>query len=349
VLHFPRGKPFELVVPWSGAKKESLGATVAEKNTWRSSADRSIKRTGKLFRAGVRISNLELIVTVFSNVAPKTDDTITALDNKRATSAESIVMNFYHTLASETCEFLVDEKEQLERVKKLITEYPPGVARATAIRTLCRFCRADLSDDPDDPNKRILRVELVPINKDFIDDYKHVAVPKPGENLRPVGAPLVFLPLDTCGELLVRRGVQVPAVGRHGAGLSKGCEYVISVYSKSPVDGPEKGLVVRMYNRLAAKTLILHVGPSEIIRLCQEAEEPELLRDMYAARLILKDERQDFLEKDFVTITERGELIERARKLVEQVVDIVLKDLGIRLDALGEEYPCLRSAASLPT
>ena len=351
-LHFPKGKPFELIVPWSGAEKKATGAQAGDKNTWRSSADRIHKRNGKIFRAGVRISNLELIVTVFMHVPTKEEEKAlqnTLLEQDLEALKNQIVVNFYSSAACEAFEIVVDDKDQRERVGKAILEYPVGPVRATAIRNLCRFFRADLIDDPEDLDTKILRVELIPAKKDFLEDYRNVGAPRPGEDVRPVGAPTVFLPLDTCGEMLSRKGVLVPTAGRHGVETSPGKEYVVSVFSKSVTDGPEKGLVVKMYNRTSAKTLVIHIGPSELIRLCDRAGQPELLRDMVAARWLLKDEQPDILEADFITVTERGTLIQRAKVLVDQVVNIVVGDIGIRVDALGEEFPCLRSSPTNPT
>eukprot|EP01041_Mallomonas_annulata_P004421 gene4421-8802_t len=352
-ITFPRGKPFELIVPWSGLEKGLTGAIAGDGTAFRSTAEKTNKRPGRIFRSGVNISHLDLVVTVFIHVEPKLEETTSTTKIRRQVAQKNIpknqiIMNFYSILASEAFELILDEKDQSTRVGHAISTFPVGSARATAIRNLCRFCRASLEPDPQDKDLKILKVQLIAPKKVFLDDYKHVVAPATGDEARPVGAPTVFLPLDTCGEMLYRRGLSVPMVGRNGAAVTSGKEYLVSVFSKSMNDGPEKGLVVRMYDRVATKTLAIHIGPSEMMRLCERANEADLLHDMTTARWILKEDKPDVLEADFVTVTERGVLVERATKLIDHVVDIVLKDLGVRLDALGHEYPCLRSAVPLP-
>jgi hypothetical protein len=64
-LFYPRGKPFELQVNWSGSIKHATTEVVAAKGSWRASADRVVRRVGKIFRSMVRISGIQVLATVY--------------------------------------------------------------------------------------------------------------------------------------------------------------------------------------------------------------------------------------------------------------------------------------------
>jgi len=110
---------------------------------------------------------------------------------------------------------------------------------------LCRFFKADIVQDVADDSKS-LRVDLLPPKKDFLSDYTDMQQ-LPGEEVavRPVGIPGVFFPLDTCGRILHRRGMTLKLDGKNKTVR----EFVVSVYTKSEVENPERGLVIKLYDR----------------------------------------------------------------------------------------------------
>eukprot|EP00607_Mallomonas_marina_P007628 CAMPEP_0182422954 /NCGR_PEP_ID=MMETSP1167-20130531/8820_1 /TAXON_ID=2988 /ORGANISM="Mallomonas Sp, Strain CCMP3275" /LENGTH=401 /DNA_ID=CAMNT_0024601481 /DNA_START=540 /DNA_END=1742 /DNA_ORIENTATION=- len=284
---YPRGKPFELVAPWSGAGKDVGGGSSGDSNVLRSNTEKTLKRPGRIFRSGIVISHLDVIVTVFTSHLSRIDTSSKRRgsgDNTRQPSKYQIIINFYSMKASDSIEITLDERDQTSRIGRAILDYPIGAARATAIRHLCRFCKASLEPDPNNSEMKLLKIEFVPAKKEFLDDYRHVSAPDTGDDIRPVGAPIVFLPLDTVGEMLYRRGLIIPVVGRNGIITHKGKEYVVSVFTKTVKEGPERGLVVQLYDRSVPKTLAIHIGPSEIVRLCDNAHEPDLLHDMMSAK-----------------------------------------------------------------
>ena len=89
------------------------------------------------------------------------------------------------------------------------------------------------------------------------------------------------MPLHVKGELLYRKVVTI-----YVKAIKVDVEYIISIYSHKEGSTPDKGLVVRMYERETSDTCVLHIGPSEILRLCVEADEIELLNDIRKNRFL---------------------------------------------------------------
>jgi hypothetical protein len=72
-----------------------------------------------------------------------------------------------------------------------------------------KYFKSELVDDPSDPLKKLLTVELLDAEFGFLCDYLDVGRPQV-EDSRPVGVPAVFMPLDRCGYLIHRRGTSAP-------------------------------------------------------------------------------------------------------------------------------------------
>ena len=121
----------------------------------------------------------------------------------------------------------MNDEEQINRIGRPILTCAEGAVRAAAIRRwglkstflitiayiflfcfrLCRFFKCVILTDVAD-DKRTLHVDLLPAKKGFLSEYMEVQK-LPGEEteVRPVGIPGVFFPLDTCGRILHRRGM----------------------------------------------------------------------------------------------------------------------------------------------
>ena len=163
---FPRGLPFELIIPWSGADPEDMAlASVGNKTVGEKLVMND--RTGKLFRAGLRISDLDLLVTVYASPTPPeqhtgTDTgsgagrgsgggsgTVTTTNSTAHADGTSslgqdnleapLTISFYRALTSETIDIFVTKQQQLDRLGVTVTSVPDGAPRAVAIRRLCRF------------------------------------------------------------------------------------------------------------------------------------------------------------------------------------------------------------------
>ena len=86
---------------------------------------------------------------------------------------------------------IVTDEEQMDRIGRTILSLSDGEARAVAIRRMCRNFRCEVTEDPDDSERRMLEVALVKKKEDFVSDYKQVGHSQPGEDLRTFGAPIV--------------------------------------------------------------------------------------------------------------------------------------------------------------
>ena len=338
LLHFPRGKPFELNVAWSGAKSLSTAVASDRKgSSWRSSADRVVKRPGKIFRSAVRVSKLELLVTLY------VQQTVNHLEGEQANLnlEKRIIFNFYSTAASEAAEIMVNEDDQIKRIGSTIMSFPDGPIRATVIRRFLRFFQAALMEDPEDMHRKILKVDFAAPKKDFVNEYKNIGVSQPGEDIRPVGVPEVFLPLDTCGRVIHRRGMTLTNLEDKNNIITK--DYVVTIYTKSKDEEPERGLVIKMYERGKSDVAILHLGASQCYRLSDEAGEPDLMRDIVAAKELMDGEDLDNLEVNFQTFTKKGDIENERNKLINLLCDIVLADLGVKTNPQQQLLPFIKS------
>ena len=325
ILTYPKNKPFELFIPFSGA---NISAAVLGKDlkSTRSNADRTIKRPGKLFKNAMKISKLELIVSLFSNPLPGSNET-------------QLVINFYSVAISESNEMVLTQDQQIDRVGRTVASCPEGNVRAALIRRLLRFFQASIQQDVDDPDKKTLFVELLDPTNKFGAEYNSIGTPDPGENVRPVGIPAVFLPLNTCGNTIHRRGMTIenhdPSLGTKN--------YVVTVFTKSNAEGPEKGLVIKIYESGFSETAVLHLGHTEMLRILREADEPELLKDIVNIQLKLNNLELDQLENSFEDVTEKGNIVQEKNHMVNYMVDLILKKIGIRSDPNIKILPYIKN------
>lgn len=340
VLIFPSGKPFELLVPWSGAKKDISTAIVSSSDTTkggkmseRSGAERVLKRPGRLFRSAMRISKYELLVSMYAHTISQ------AADSEENTDNRQLIFNFYSPAVSEAVEVVVTETQQIERLGRPVLHFGEGAQRAVAIRRLCKYFRAEIIEDVMDPQKKTLVVVLLPSDKGYITDYIQVSVPSPGEDVRPVGIPGVFFPLNTCGKALHREGMSLE--NRDRAQPNK--DFLVTVYTKSPAENTERGLVIKLYDRAVSETAILHLGASELIRICNHFDEPDLLRDLVYAQNEEDALKLDEIENGFAELTAKGELQRKTNALIARVMQIVLNDLGFYISPQETVVPYIKS------
>lgn len=184
LLTFPKGQGYQIFVPWSGMDKSETAATASSgKTSTRSTAERVIRRPGKIFRGGVRIGEMDIVITVYSQPAPKASG--------YAPDARQLVFNFYSVEASEAIEMIITDEEQLDRLGRTILSYADGEARAIAVRRFCKNFKCEIMDDEIIESKKNLVVEFLEKRENFVEDYKQVGLGEPGENLRTYGAPFV--------------------------------------------------------------------------------------------------------------------------------------------------------------
>lgn len=340
-LSFPKDKPFQLVMQWSGSSKEFTTATLAtnknkRKGTTRAPADAILNRTGKLFRTAMVVGRVDCVVTFYSQVVQGSNSNASGYVEKQ------LIANFYSRAAAEATEIVVSDQEQTERIGRTIASFPEGELRAAAVRRLLRFFHCDVIPDlsSDDIDRKILHVVLRPPGKDFLTEYMASKPTPPGDDIRPVGIPAVFLPLDTCGQMLHRCSMKIANVThRDKAPL----DYLISVYTKSEREGAERGLVIKFYERDTSTTFILHIGAGVLQELCERDNEPTLIREMAMAVTKANAEIQDEVESEFEAITEKGALKNMAGKLINHLVQIVLADIILIDGADDLPIPYLKS------
>jgi hypothetical protein len=184
LLTFPKGQGYQIFVPWSGMdKSETAAAATSGKTSTRSTAERVIRRPGKIFRGGVRIGDMDVVITVYSQPAPKASG--------YAPDARQLVFNFYSVEASEAIEMIVTDEDQVDRLGRAILSYADGEARAIAVRRFCKNFKCEIQEDEVVDGKKNLMVEFLKKKENFVEDYKQVGLGEPGENLRTYGAPFV--------------------------------------------------------------------------------------------------------------------------------------------------------------
>lgn len=332
---FDKGSSFQLFLPFAGGVAVATGAPPIEKKSIRASSEQIMHRPGKIFRSAMRISNLDLLVTIYAN-SPGT--TV-------GSEQHGITVNFYIPIASETVDVPVSEKIQTEYLGNPLVKIQEGLPRAMAIRKFCHYFKADLRDDRKNMGVKLLEVDLLPLKSGFIQEYKQIGLPKPGQDIRPVGVPAVFMPPDTCGILLHRRGARLYDKKLRDKSSTS---YVISVYTKSAMEGCERGLVIKVYEQNVSGTMILHMGPSEIQRLMQKAEHYDLLRDIATAREADTDSARDALEANFETLTEKSDNLRQLKKMYDLFADTIIEDIGIKPDPVGEPSLYLVTAKTEP-
>lgn len=336
ILVFPSGKPFDLLMPWSGAKKEISTAIVTKGETKlseRSGAERVLKRPGKLFRSALRISKYELLVTVYSHIISQVANTEENSNNRQ------LIFNFYSPAVSEACELIVTETEQIERLGRPVLHFGEGVQRSMSIRRFCRYFCAEIIEDILEPIKKKLDIILLPPDKGYLTEYQQVGNSHPGEDIRPVGIPGVFFPIDTCGKPLHREGMNLPCRDRNIPNK----DVLVTVYTKSLSENTERGLVLKLYDRAISETSILHIGASELIRLCNYFDEPDLLRDIVYAQNEEDTLKLDDIEQGFSELTVKGDLHRKTQNLIGKLMKIVLEDLGFYISPQETIVPYLRS------
>ena len=170
---------------------------------------------------------------------------------------------------------------------------------------------------------------------------------RPGEDIRPLGIPIPFLPLDTRGELLLRRVVTAPVRDAYRGHYLK--EYVVSVYPKSQTHGIETGAVVMLYEPLGSVESCLHVGRVELRSLVTRKGQPTLIDDMLAVRAELhRNAVPDDLQA-FAMLTASGNISVKLQSLTNQLADLLLGDIGVEVDPQNVSLPYLLTCRTLRT
>ena len=302
-----------------------------------------LQRQGKLARFGVRICSLQLILTFFGP---------TLRDLKQRTSNKSTVLiNLYSTTHSIAAEISITEKEQIERCGNTVLSFNIGVARTTALRTLAKSLVVHLIIPTSSSQEKRLRVTLLPIEKAFLPYYEEITSDKEEDKIgcRPIGCPEVFLPLNSCGDLLISHQVHLHICKNHMASMQFMKEEVahkskstmsclLSLFTKEKKLSPAKGMVLHVLNQHTQRTSILHIGPSQLKVSCIAANDEDLLQDISNTFSLLQTHSYEFLERE--------EDETRLLRLLRTLVSAFEKDLKLRIDELLQWTPYFSSSSS---
>jgi hypothetical protein len=342
---------FKLSVPWSGIKIAGRVKTTDLKMPRESLA---LTRSGKIFQNALRITRYNILVTAYA--CTNTNNT-----TESTSSPNDILFHFYSSTCSNEIEILISASVQREYMGQLLLSYLVGESRNIAITNFCKYFDAIIYSDPVNFKQKLLEVSLLSKKKGYVISYRDIGLPKPEEDLRSVGVPEVFMPPDATGVLLSRKSMRIYVLELDS--LSP-IEYVVSLFTKSLSETIERGVVVKVYSTVKSKTHVLHLGPNEVWRLCHnyrqrrdERDEDEegdrvgdgevadcgvrsggdLIESIMALHGTVADEPKDTIEEGFLSLTAKGENIEKMKRLTSQFCDIIVQDIGIKRNSQGDE------------
>ena len=86
---------------------------------------------------------------------------------------------------------------------------------------------------------------------------------------RPTGVPLKFIPADTRGDMVLRKGVKIQGAA----------EILVSVFTRARGEKAARGVVIEAYDPATCYTSTLHVEASELVRQVGGAARLSLLDD----------------------------------------------------------------------
>lgn len=385
--------PFELVLPWSGAKDGTIGSAIATTSgtvSTKSTSERVHKRTGRIYRAVNKIGKYEVILSIFI-LSKNKEEAI------RTRNPNDLIFNFYFPTTSFGLDLLVTEQEQIVRIDKPLLEFPEGTIRAAAIRHICKFFliekkkeapliqekngEKNSNKDVDNQEKKEANtnntennskveenpftVRLLPTNLFYLNNYNEIQLnDMPGQDIRPVGIPNVFFPLDTCGRILFKGGKTLINFKENNTRR----EFLVIIYTKSHSEGPERGLVVKLYDRMNSLLSILHIGPSYLITICEEEGldnksddnssntlspsldeilpippnwKGDLLQELVDLKALIERESIDEVEAKLSHFTLKGKYQNRYDSIVDRLVNIILDRLSFYLSPQNKVVPYL--------
>ena len=301
-LEYPRNAPPELVLPWSGANAGFLGQVTAPRDvsaddgggggdaggqeggiggppglprpgrsgkgpSGRLPEERVFGRQHRVLRGSMQLCKLNLVVSAFRVGAS-------------GASGSDLSLNLYYPRIQESCEVVVSASQMAESLGRSVFELDAGEPRATAIEWLCRRLVVAVDDDPLNPGRKYLRATLAPSQQPaWVAAYQQLDPKVAVAPERVEGVPLKFVPANTRGDLVLRKGCKVKGARLAQRGVA---EVLVSVYTRAPGEQAGHGLVVEAYNAASAHTAVLHVEASELRRQVggrDDLLEPHAVKD----------------------------------------------------------------------
>ena len=329
-----RGMPFELS-PRQQTYMKSFQRGKSGIHTDDGDSIQVSRRRGKIGRFASNVSGIHVVLTFYSIQGTHPSRQIFESD-----ASHDLIVNVYSQQRSWSRDLVISTQEQVERIGRSVLSYKDGLARTTALRHLSTFITLTAENSLGNDLSPEMVAALLPTSQEFLPHYENLKIVDPGVESRPIGAPVVFLPLNTCGDLVHRRIVSMFVIG-----VDRNETFIISVHCKAPAIGPEKGLVVKLYESVSRQTVVMHIGPVQLERSCAAAGRVDLLQAVAVSFInTAAFRRLDPTEQSLLGLTEQGDELNHREHLLHELVDILLEDMEIRLGELNTYIPIFLSA-----
>ena len=171
-------------------------------------------------------------------------------------------------------------------------------------------------------------------DKGFLSDFG-AATKAVVEVDAPVGIPKVFMPMDTCGYLLHRREMEI--LNRDKSLPDK--TYIVNVHTRSQTDNPDKGLVIKIFDKESEETSLMHIQGNALLLMCNDAGEPDLLKDI--TNSLNSADMDDWDDTNFAA-SEKVDHGQKAVELMDYLCDIILPNFGVFFNDRKKVVPYLR-------
>eukprot|EP00903_Cladosiphon_okamuranus_P017650 g16254.t1 len=279
--------PPTLILPWSGENLAFVDE-VQPGETSRPRRDKVLacaKREGlsKLEVFSTRVTNYEVVITVFAetNALSPLQGLATQAQDSDTEDGEGPTLNFnlYCPKLSQSVDIDLPHAMQKLMTGRSILRFPKGEARSSAIRRSARF----LCITSPTSSEGLQAEFLFAPQKPWLVAYNELDASDRPSTRRPRGQPLIFIPGDTDGDLIVSKGISI-----------NGFRVLLSVHTKERGRPGREGLVLEVYNAETSASSILHLSASHLLKQVDEKdhllEDGRLLEtiDMLTKRLLLK-------------------------------------------------------------
>jgi hypothetical protein len=321
IYYFKDREP-EVCIPWFGSIY-TIEKSIEDKDkillSWKPKFVKT--RPGKIYSERLLMGKLEVIISFYNNRTPK------IMEDGSEGWELGVIANVYCGACPAAPDLPITENEQTARLGKPLLHFPEGNIRQTTCRRLAKFVQGEVVISLEDNKTKLLKLWLMGAKFGFLTEYGLVRPFRPGEYMeRPVGYPTVFMPLDTCGVCIARRGMTLD--NRNSITRGK-VDCIVTVYTKQKTTGPERGLVIKCYERSSSYTGTLHISPSELMWQLERYGAPNLLKEIVVAKDDADSEILDPFEENFEALTAKGEKLNKYRLIVNKLVEIVLNDIGV--------------------
>jgi hypothetical protein len=328
-----RGHPFELTtVDALRASKLKRDCQIAGEISTED-ANSVLRRSGRIARFGVRISGLQLVVTFFAIKA----------DSRSDETECDVAVNLYSVARSLSYELVISVNKQRECLRQPVIAFKEGNVRLTALRHVCKFLKVSFVQTVPDSKESRLIAELLPVSREFLASYDGVSGFHDVDlNIdRPLGFPVVFLPLSSCGDLIHQQVIQLPVEG-----MLLHMTSIMSVFTKAVGLSPEKGVVMRLYDSVDRRTITMHLGPYQLLQSCEM--DPLLLPNLALAYADLEifpklDPQENVLE----SLTTRDDTKTHLHGLVQRLAELIVLDMRLRVGELDHVVPYFLSTSTV--